>query len=397
VNSSITDEQTALVEVLMPQMGTSIVEGTVVAWIKGVGDPVELDETICEISTDKVETECPSPAGGVLVEILVAEGETVEVGVPLARIATADAPLPPEPLRRVLSSPVARRIAAEHDVRLESLDGSGRGGRVTKRDVLDHIESRGAPAPEPLLHSDSPYEEPVVDGASSLVNFAVSQGGAAETLSRIRRSIATAMRRSQEIAATVHTAVECDMTAVESRRHSLGVTPLVVVARATIEALREFGDLNAWLDGETFIRFERVHLGVAVSLGADGLIVPVIRDAQNLSEQGLATAIRDLASRARTKKLLPEEARGATFTITSPGAAGAALATPVINLPEVAILDLEAITRRPAVITATDGSEALAIRSMANLVLGWDHRAVDGMYAAEFLSALRTRLEAATG
>jgi pyruvate/2-oxoglutarate dehydrogenase complex dihydrolipoamide acyltransferase (E2) component len=201
------------------------------------------------------------------------------------------------------------------------------------------------------------------------------------------------MTRSQEVAATVHTVVECDMTQIEARRRELHVTPLAVVARATVETLRRYGDLNAWLDGDSIVRFERVHLGIAVSLGSDGLIVPVIRDAQNLSESGLAAAIKDLATRARARRLLPEEAQGATFTITSPGPAGAALATPVINLPQVAILDLEAITRRAVVLTDPDGNESLGIRSVANLILGWDHRAVDGMYAAEFLTALRKRME----
>jgi pyruvate/2-oxoglutarate dehydrogenase complex dihydrolipoamide acyltransferase (E2) component len=299
-----------------------------------------------------------------------------------------------------VSSPVARRLAAEHGVELREISGTGRGGRVTKRDVLAQINSGAAEGSGPVLHSDSPYRELAEDAPrprdaapAATEDFAASLGGVAEPFSRVRRSIADAMRRSQEVAATVHTVVECDMSSVEARRRELEVTPLTVIARATVAALGQYGDLNAWVDGDRIVRFDRVHLGIAVSLGRDGLIVPVIRDAQNLSEQGLAAAIKDLATRARSKRLLPDEARGATFTITSPGAAGAALATPVINLPEVAILDLEAITRRPVVVTDADGNEALAIRSMANLILGWDHRAVDGMYAAEFLTALRTQLE----
>ena len=209
----------------------------------------------------------------------------------------------------------------------------------------------------------------------------------------MRVAIGRAMLNSQHAAATCHTVVECDMTRVEERRRALGLTGLPLVSRAVIETLRDFPELNATLDGTAITRFDRVHLGIAVSLGDDGLIVPVIRDAQDLSAEGLGHAIRDLASRAREKRLEPDDVQGATFTITNPGAAGAVFATPVIDVPQVAILDLEAIVRRPVVLTAVDGSESIAIRSMGNLILGWDHRAVDGMYAAQFLTALRRRLE----
>jgi pyruvate/2-oxoglutarate dehydrogenase complex dihydrolipoamide acyltransferase (E2) component len=419
VSSSSTDTATfvGLTDVVMPAMGTSIVEGTVIAWTKAIGEAVDEGEAICEISTDKIETECPSPATGILVEILVEVGETVPVGTLIGRLATGDAPRhsvapeavsspapapgdPNQNFRRHVASPVARRLAREHGIELSEISGSGRAGRVTKRDVLARIDSGGGDASTPVLHSDSPYREPTDDvpqrrdvPPAAAEDFAASLGGVAEPLSRVRRSIADAMRRSQEVAATVHTVVEVDMSRVEARRRDLQVSSLAVVARATVEMLHRYGDLNAWLDDDRMVRFERVHLGIAVSLGRDGLVVPVIRDAQNFSERGLAAAIADLATRARSKKLLPDEARGATFTITSPGAAGAALATPVINLPEVAILDLEAITRRPVVVRDAESTESLGIRSMANLILGWDHRAVDGMYAAEFLTALRAHLE----
>jgi pyruvate/2-oxoglutarate dehydrogenase complex dihydrolipoamide acyltransferase (E2) component len=183
------------------------------------------------------------------------------------------------------------------------------------------------------------------------------------------------------------------MTLVEERRRALALTALPFVARATIDALRVYPSLNATLDGTTITRYDSVHLGIAVALGADGLIVPVIRDAQNLAVEGLAERIKKLAAKARSKTLVPEDVDGATFTITSPGAAGATLATPIINVPQVAILDVEAIVRRPVVVTAVDGGESIAIRSMVNLILGWDHRAVDGIYAAEFLTSLRRRLE----
>jgi pyruvate/2-oxoglutarate dehydrogenase complex dihydrolipoamide acyltransferase (E2) component len=434
MSSSPTDATTT-VDVPMPQMGTSIAEGTVIGWHKAVGDAVAVDEVLCDITTDKVDTECPSPAAGVLAEILVTEGETVDVGTVLARIAVegaapapstddpppAEAPTTPAAAsgtngRAVAStgearrrySPVVTRLAADRDVDLEEVPGTGRGGRVTKKDVLAFLEARETA--EPPLHSESPYrpdaptapEPPAASrgqaaGAGAAVAAATpdpaSLGGEAVPLSRMRQSIAAAMKRSQEMAATAHTVVECDMSRVERRRRDLGVTALPLVARATIDVLREFPDLNATMADNTLTRYDRVHLGVAVSLGGDGLIVPVIHDAQDLSEEGLARRIKDLATRARGKALLPDEVQGATFTITSPGAAGALIATPIINVPQVGILDLEAIVRRPVVVTDDSGLESIAIRSMAYFVLGWDHRAIDGMYAAHFLTALRTRLE----
>jgi pyruvate/2-oxoglutarate dehydrogenase complex dihydrolipoamide acyltransferase (E2) component len=209
----------------------------------------------------------------------------------------------------------------------------------------------------------------------------------------MRIAIGDAMRRSLETAATCTTIVECDMGAVERRRRELGITALPLVARHVVDALREFGGLNATLEGTTLTRYERVHLGIAVSLGDDGLIVPVVRDAQDLSEEGIARRIKDLAARARSGDLTPDEVRGGTFTVTNPGAFGALAATPVINLPQVGILDLEAIVKRPVVVTDADGQDSIAIRPMANLCLSWDHRALDGAYAARFLTALRRRIE----
>lgn len=405
----------ALVDILMPQLGTSVVEGTVVEWHAALGDAVGAEQAICEISTDKVDSECPSPAAGTLAEILVEVGETVEVGTVLGRLATdgdvpaaeLDAAPAAEPEARsaagerptsratpeVRSSPVSRRIAAEHGVDLATVPGTGRDGRVTKKDVLAFIEN-GA-AEEPPLHSDSPYRpDPVPSPLPATAGSDLADlGGVAAPLSRMRGRIGEAMHRSQEVTATCHTAVECDMTQVEARRAELGLTALPLVARAVIDALGEFPDLNATLEGSTVTRFERVHLGIAVSLGDDGLIVPVIHDAQNLAPEGLAHRIRDLARRAREKQLQPDEVQGATFTITSPGAFGALWATPVIDVPQVGILDLEAIIRRPIVVADATGNESIAIRSMANLILGWDHRAMDGVYAARFLTDLRGRLE----
>jgi pyruvate/2-oxoglutarate dehydrogenase complex dihydrolipoamide acyltransferase (E2) component len=292
-------------------------------------------------------------------------------------------------------SPLVKRIAAEHGIDLSGLSGSGRGGRVTKKDVLAAVES--GPAKQPLLHSDSPYRpDPPAEQAQAPARNALAEGlgGVAEPLSRIRQSIGAAMLDSQRTAATCHTIVECDMTRVEARRRELGLTALPLVARATIETLREFPQLNATLDGTTITRFERVHLGIAVSLGEAGLMVPVVHDAHELSAEGLGTRIKDLARRARAKELGADDVRGASFTITNPGQFGALLATPVINQPQVGILDLEAVVKRPVVVSGPDGEDLIAIRPMVNLILGWDHRAMDGVYAASFLSALRAKLEA---
>jgi pyruvate/2-oxoglutarate dehydrogenase complex dihydrolipoamide acyltransferase (E2) component len=424
-----------LIDVLMPAMGTSITEGTVIEWRKLVGDQVEADETICEISTDKVDTECPAPVDGTVTEIIVTVGETVEVGTVLARIATTSdsaetsgnapqAPVmapertPQTPTKGANGalvarggagtrySPVVARMLAAHELDPAAILGTGRNGRITKKDVLAALEQPASVPDEPRLHSDSPYRpDPATQPAPAGARQAEAQplahtpagdlGGVPTELSRIRQMIGARMRDSQHTAATCHTIVECDMTALEQQRRELGLTALPLVASAAVDTLREFPDLNATLEATTITRFERVHLGIAVSLGPDGLIVPVVHDAQDLSPQGLGARIRDLAARARSRDLLPDEVQGATFTITSPGAYGAIVATPVINLPQVGILDLEAIVRRPVVIT-TDGQESIAIRSVVNLILGWDHRAIDGVYAAQFLSALRNRLQQAT-
>jgi pyruvate/2-oxoglutarate dehydrogenase complex dihydrolipoamide acyltransferase (E2) component len=440
VSSSTTDRET-LIDVSMPGIGTSIVEGTLVAWNKAVGDPVALDETICEVSTDKVDTECPSPVAGTVAALLLEVGETVEVGTVIARVAVdADGPLrdaasdlgpaataftaasaDATALRSAASgaapaqaapatgvgrrtSPLVARIAEQHGLDLSQVAGTGRGGRVTKRDALAAVAAGLAAAAEPTLHSESPYgpDLPAADAATSPVAApslpptvaADDLGGVSSPLSRMRQVIGSAMLQAQSTAATCHTVVECDMTRVEARRRQLGLTALPLVARAVVETLNAFPDLNATLDGTTITRYERVHLGVAVSLGEDGLIVPVVKDAQNLAPEGLGAAVKDLARRARARELMPDEVRGATFTITNPGAFGAVIATPVLDVPQVGILDLEAIVRRAVVVADGDGNESIGIRPIVNLILGWDHRAIDGVYAAQFLTALRTRLEA---
>jgi 2-oxoglutarate dehydrogenase E2 component (dihydrolipoamide succinyltransferase) len=390
----------------MPQMGVSVAEGTVVEWKKRVGDWVESDEPIVEISTDKVETEIPSPCSGRVSELAVEVGVTVDVGTVLARIDTGArageahvdedgqvgelASWPAENGHAKQTppvSPVVRRIADEHKVDLDEVKGSGRRGRVTKRDVLAFIEQ--TPKAEPVLHMESPYvEEPVPLPTREPAN-PPTQAGA--PLSIMRQRIGQHMRASLDTAAHCTTVVEADMTAIEAARGKLSYLPFV--ARAAIAALREFPVLNATLEGDRLTVHDEVHLGIAVSLGEDGLIVPVVRDAHELSHEGLAKRIADLAERARNRKLTPDETKGGTFTITNPGRYGALLATPIINQPQVAILDLEAVVKRPVVV---DG-DSIAIRPMTYLCMSWDHRALDGVLAAQFLGSVRRHIEEFSG
>jgi 2-oxoglutarate dehydrogenase complex dihydrolipoamide succinyltransferase (E2) component len=414
------------VSVLMPQMGVSVAEGTIVEWRKQPGDEVVADETLADVTTDKVDVEIPSPAAGVLAQHLVEVGETVAVGTPIARIDSgagangasgaeaAAAPAKPSPSsapadgdsperdRSRFYSPVVRRIADEHGVDLEQVEGTGVGGRVRKRDVLAFVENghaEQAPAEQKPMHIESPYrpDEPAVAAGAGAAELG---GERREAMSTMRQAIARHMVESRRTAAHCTTIVEVDMGRVAARRAELreatkrrGVplTYLAFVARATVEALGEFPVLNASVDGEELVYHDDVNLGVAVALD-DGLIVPVIPKAQRLSLEGIAAAIADVAERARARKLEPDEVHGGTFTITNPGQFGAVLATPIINQPQVAILDLEAITKRPVVVSS-DGLDSIAIRPMTYLPMSWDHRALDGATAARFLSRVKERLE----
>jgi pyruvate/2-oxoglutarate dehydrogenase complex dihydrolipoamide acyltransferase (E2) component len=291
------------------------------------------------------------------------------------------------------------RIAAEHGVDLSQVEGTGRGGRVRKQDVLALIENvPPTPAeskPEPPMHIESPYRpDPPKPKPAAPVAAGAYQPPAAEPLSRMRRSIGEHMKRSLDTAATCTSWIEVDMSGVERERRKAGLTALAFVARAAIDALREFPSLNAWLDGDQITVHHEVNLGIAVSLGEDGLIVPVIHGAQDLSPEGLGKRVRELARAARAKTLTPDDVQGGTFTITNPGQFGTLMATPVINQPQVAILDLEAVVKRPVVISDADGSDAIAIRPMCVFGLSWDHRALDGVLAAQFLAAVRDRLQA---
>jgi pyruvate/2-oxoglutarate dehydrogenase complex dihydrolipoamide acyltransferase (E2) component len=275
---------------------------------------------------------------------------------------------------------VVQRIAAEHDIDLSQIEGTGRDGRVRKQDVLAFIDAQ----PEPPLHIESPYRPDPVPAA----------GG---QLSRMRRQIGEHMKRSLDTAATCTTWIEVDMSRIEAARAQLGLTALAFVARASIAALREHPALNAWLEGEVYTRHDDVNLGIAVSLGEDGLIVPVVHRAHELSVEGIAARVKDLARRARAGELTPDDVRGGTFTITNPGQYGSIMATPIINLPQVAILDLEAVTKHPVVVTDADGNDSIAIRPTTILGLSWDHRALDGAQAAQFLATVKGHLEGWSG
>jgi 2-oxoglutarate dehydrogenase dihydrolipoamide succinyltransferase (E2 component) len=438
VSSSPTDQ---LVKVEMPQMGVSVAEGTIVEWRKRTGDWVAADEPICDITTDKIDVEVPSPSSGRVERILVEPGETVSVGTPLAEInpgakpgeahpeedvngartqgtgapaaEQAGAPAAPatghdgEPDRSGFHSPVVRRIADKHGIDLSQVTGTGIGGRVRKRDVLAFIESQetGAaePKPEPTLHMESPYrpEEPQpAPEPQPTVQAEVFSPERREPMSAMRQQIARHMVESRRTSAHCTTIVEADMSAVARRRgefkedfkrRGVPLTYLAFVARATVAALQEYPILNASIEDGEIVYHDDVNLGIAVAL-EDGLIVPVIRQAQRLSLEGTAVAIADLAQRARSKQLQPDEVHGGTFTITNPGQFGAVLATPIINQPQVAILDLEAIVKRPVVVETQDG-DSFAARPMTYLCMSWDHRALDGAVAARFLASVRERLE----
>lgn len=412
------------IEVVMPQMGVSVAEGTIVAWLKQPGDEVAADETIAEVTTDKIDVELPAPADGVLESIEVPEGETVGVGTTVAVIsasvrgaraeavpeASPDADVADEGESEELDrsgfvSPVVRRMADERGIDLSGVEGHGIGGRVRKRDLLDHIEHGGAGNGHARpLHTESPYrsdeQEPEVAEASLPADDELVGPTRREPMDPMRQAIARHMVASRRTAAHCTTVVEADFSAVgrersqlkeAMKRRGVPLTYLAFVARAVVESLAEHPILNASIECEEVLYHEDVNLGIAVALER-GLVVPVIRRAQRLSLEGLAAEIDALATRARAGELEPDDVAGGTFTITNPGQFGAVLATPIINQPQVAILDLEAVVRRPIVIEDDEG-ESIGIRPMSYLCMSWDHRALDGVEAARFLGSVRERLE----
>ena len=408
--------------VVMTQMGESIAEGTVVRWMKAVGDKVDRDEPLFEISTDKVDAEIPSPAEGVLLSILVREGETVAVESVVAVIGLAgesvDAPLsvapvsapavpvpsvpatveatapsaslePQESGPRRRSSPVVRRIARDEGVDVAAVAGTGSTGRVTKRDILGFIDKRGVA---------TAARQGLTTGGARVPPYQPGEPIEVKPLSVVRRKIADHMVLSRRTSAHVHTVFQVDFSAVEAARTArksefervgAKLTPMAFIAQACAVALRTHPLLNAALDGDTIVYKKDVNIGVAVAIEG-GLIVPVVRHADMLSLLDLSVAIADVAVRARAKQLKPEDVRGGTFTITNPGQLGAQFGMPIINQPQVAILGVGTIEKRAVVV-----DDAVTARPMAYLTLGFDHRLVDGFAADQFMADVKRQLEGA--
>ncbi len=384
-------------DVLMPQMGESIAEGTIVRWIKQVGERVDRDEPLFEISTDKVDAEIPSPSAGMLVEIRAKEGETVPVNSVVGVIGEAGtvdlaAPAGPTAGQRLKSSPLVRRIAQEHSVDLAEVPGTGLGGRVTKDDILGFLSQGPRTAAGPVARTAPEVAPPSAHAP------AFKPGEAVEIvpMSVMRKKIADHMVLSRRTSAHVHSVFEVDYTrAVQIRadrkadysRQGVKLTYMSFVMKASVDALKAFPILNASLDGDDIVYKKHVNLGIAVALDW-GLIVPVVKQAEEKTVLGLSRAIQDLASRARSKQLKPDEVQGGTFTITNPGGNGALFGTPIINQPQVAILDVGVIEKR---VTVT--GDAIAIRTKGYLALGFDHRLIDGAVADQFMAHLKNTLE----
>jgi pyruvate dehydrogenase E2 component (dihydrolipoyllysine-residue acetyltransferase) len=461
-----------MTDVIMPQMGESIAEGTITKWMKKIGETVERDEPLFEISTDKVDAEIPSPAAGVLQEIRVEAGATVPINTVVGVIAaagaaaavavpaapatppaaatppapgrpTAPAPVPPPPvdfvlegeraptsaaalpspprpradttaedLRHTRSSPVVRRIAAEHNVDIAAIPGTGISGRVTKQDILGHLEAKSSPppaapdlaAPTPAaparvapVASSSTATPPAPARPASGPAFAPGARVEVVPMSPIRRKTAEHMVASKQTSAHVATVFEIDMTRIDHLRHKhraayqersgVKLTYMPFILKATVDALKAWPVLNASIDGDSVVYRKDINLGIAVALDW-GLIVPVIHNADEKNLLGLARAIADLAERARAKKLKVDEVQGGTFTITNPGVFGSLFGTPIINQPQVAILGVGTIEKRPVV-----RDDAIAIRTMAYFALSFDHRLVDGSDADRFMAHLKKGLQ----
>jgi pyruvate dehydrogenase E2 component (dihydrolipoamide acetyltransferase) len=427
-----------MTNVMMPQMGESIAEGTIVRWIKKVGDAIDRDEPLFEISTDKVDAEIPSPAAGVLTEIRVKEGETVAVnsvvaiiggadeavaappvvdapagGLPEAAVGQPDTPKPStgsprglelqpssvaesarpetastrEELRRQKSSPLVRRIARDHNIDIGRIRGSGLSGRVTKYDILSFLESGRAASPSQRDAGVAPAAGPL---------FKSGENVQIVPMSIMRRKIAEHMVLSARTSPHVYSVYEVNFARVSALREKkklayeaagARLTFTAFIAKAAIEALRQFPIVNASIDGDNIVYKKDINLGIAVAI-ENGLIVPVIRNADEKNLMALSRAIDDLANRARTKKLNPEEVQGGTFTVTNPGVFGALYGLPLINQPQAAIMGVGAIEKRVIVI-----DDAIAIRPMCHITLGYDHRLVDGADAGRFLTCFKERME----
>ena len=484
-----------MADITLPQLGETVTEGTITRWFKKVGDTVAADEPLFEVSTDKVDTEVPSPVAGTVTEIRVNEGDTVPVGTviavvgaanaatapapvapapvaapaptpapaPVAQPAPAPAPVAPAPVAQPapapvaqpapapaarpaaavatatrtaiapnvsnkLLSPVVRRLVADHGIDINALIGTGPGGRITREDVLDFIDRTGstpvapapvvqavpvpqvsatqtapaAPAPAPQV-ARTPAPALVAASAPPTKLTAPSERETVLPLSKIRKLTASHMIMSQAVSAHAFSVVEVDYANVDATRSEVKdqfkqsegftLTYLPFIARAIVDALAEYPNLNASIEGDSLVVHNYVDLGIAVDLEFNGLLVPVVRSADGKRLRAIAREISDLATRARARKLTPDEIQGGTFTISNNGSAGSVLTMPIINQPQVAIMSTDAIVRKPVVAKLSDGSESIAIHPVGNLAMSWDHRAFDGAYAAGFLSKVKRVLE----
>ncbi len=424
-------------DIVMPQMGESIFEGTITKWLKKPGDKVQRDEPLFEISTDKVDAEIPAPASGVLQDIKVAEGATVQVNTvvgtisadgesaaakpaapspagkkesapakpaPAPELKTTVAPAPPQPVQaqasreeedHARSSPLVRKIAREHNINLAQVPGTGLGGRITKQDITAFLEkSSGEAVPTPT--PAAPARPDVGSPAPAAIP------GDLVPMNHVRKIIAQRMIESRRTSAHVHCMFEVDLTRIVQlrnknksafeKRNGTRLTFMPFFCRAAIITLQQFPIVNASVEGESIRYHRHVNLGIAVALDW-GLIVPVLKNADDLNFLGLQRGISDLGERARTKKLKPEEVEGSTFTITNPGQFGAVFGLPIINQPNTAIMGVGGITKAPMVVTDDDGNDSIAIRSVVHLTLGYDHRLIDGAVADQFMAQVKKTLE----
>ena len=457
-----------MADITLPQLGETVTEGTITRWFKKVGDAVAADEPLFEVSTDKVDTEVPSPVAGTLTEIRVKEGDTVPVGTVIAVVGSANASVGPvaaapvvlSPVVQVaaapvaaapvvhapvvhapvasavatsrtvlpanasnkLLSPVVRRLVLDYGIDVNTLVGTGPGSRITREDVLDYIDKNGS-APQavaPVVAAPAPVvaapvaPPPVIQAPKVQATPAPSpapapkftQSTERETiipLTKIRKLTAAHMIMSQAVSAHAFSVVEVDYANVDATRSEVKdqwkqaegftLTYLPFIARAIVDALAEYPNLNASIEGDKLVVHNYVDLGIAVDLEFQGLLVPVVRSADAKRLRAIAREISDLATRARSRKLTPDEIQGGTFTISNNGSAGSVLTMPIINQPQVAIMSTDAIVRKPVVAQLSDGSESIAIHPVGNLAMSWDHRAFDGAYAAGFLAKIKRILE----
>jgi len=412
-------------EVPMPQMGESITEGTLTKWLKKVGDKVERDEPIFEISTDKVDAEIPSPVAGILSEIKVQEGQTVSVGSIVAVVGGAAAPTaaPAAPAPAVTpatpaapapaaaastgetprSSPLVRKIAAENNVDLTAVPGTGAAGRITKQDIVSHLEGAPAAAPAaPAPVAATPAAPAPAKPAAPAAPASAPIPGTLEPMSKMRSIIAKRMVESKHTNAHVHTIFKVDMTRIVKlrekeknkyeQRNGVKLTYMPFITRAAVQALRKHPIVNAATQGDAILYNKNINIGIAVALDW-GLIVPVVKQTEEKSFLGVARSIVDLAERARSKKLAPDDVAGGTFTLTNAGIFGEQFGTPIISMPQSAILGIGGLFKEPLVLTDKDGNESIAIRSVQRFTLGFDHRIIDGSDAGKFMTDFKNYLE----